>query len=112
MENGRDVSSDDLEDLQVAVEMLYTEEGLYADGEVAEALAALTVFVEHVRWALASYVEHAEEMPAINAIVGGVVANDVIKIVAAKGEPMVNNLFFYSLADGAGWVERLGPAAA
>ena len=46
-------------------------------------------------------------MPALNAIVGGVVSNDIIKIVAAKGEPMINNLFVYSLLDGTGWVERL-----
>lgn len=46
-------------------------------------------------------------MPAINAVLGGVVANDVIKVVASKGEPLINNLFMYSLLDGAGWVERI-----
>lgn len=59
-------------------------------------------------WALSSFLEQTEEMPAINAILGGVVANDVIKIVASKGEPIINNLFLYSLLDGAGWVELLG----
>ena len=59
-------------------------------------------------WALSSFLEQTEEMPAINAIVGGVVANDIIKIVAANGEPLINNMFLYSLLDGAGWVERLG----
>ena len=58
--------------------------------------------------ALSSFLGQTEEMPAINAILGGVVANDVIKIVASKGEPIIHNLFLYSLFDGAGWVELLG----
>lgn len=57
--------------------------------------------------ALQSHVENIEEMPAISAILGGIVANDVIKIVARKGEPTINNVFLYSLFDGAGWVESL-----
>jgi len=57
--------------------------------------------------ALGSFLEQTEEMPAINAILGGVVANDTIKIVASKGEPIINNLFMYSLLEGGGWVERL-----
>ncbi|GAB4814279.1 hypothetical protein N2152v2_001325 [Parachlorella kessleri] len=40
-----------------------------------------------------------DEMPAINAIVGGILANDVLKAVSKKGEP-IRNLFMYSLADG------------
>ncbi|KAL4523103.1 hypothetical protein Ndes2526A_g07814 [Nannochloris sp. 'desiccata'] len=59
--------------------------------------------------ALGSFLESTEEMPAINAILGGVVANDTIKIVASKGEPVINNIFMYSLLEGGGWVERLGP---
>ena len=58
--------------------------------------------------ALQAYAAGEEEMPAINAVVGGVVANDLLKAVAGKGEPLINNLFLYSLVDGAGWVERSG----
>lgn len=57
--------------------------------------------------ALVSFLEQTEEMPALNAILGGVVANDTIKIVASKGEPIINNIFMYSLLEGGGWVERL-----
>jgi ubiquitin-like 1-activating enzyme E1 A len=70
----------------------------------AEGLAASAVNTQ----ALEAYASGEEDMPAINAVVGGVVANDVLKAVAGKGEPLVNNLFLYSLADGAGWVERAG----
>ncbi|KAI7844210.1 hypothetical protein COHA_002344 [Chlorella ohadii] len=58
---------------------------------------------------LAAYAAVEEDMPAINAVVGGVVANEVIKAVGRKGEPAVNNFFLFSLADGGqGSVERMG----
>ncbi len=60
--------------------------------------------------ALAAYASDGEDMPAINAIVGGVVANEVIKAVGRKGAP-INNLFLFSLLDGAGAVERMPPTA-
>jgi ubiquitin-like 1-activating enzyme E1 A len=60
------------------------------------------------RTTLSSFLEQNEEMPAINAILGGVVANDTIKVVSSKGEPLINNIFMYSLLEGGGWVERLG----
>ena len=56
---------------------------------------------------LAAYAAEAGDMPAINAIVGGVLANELIKAVGGKGEP-VNNWFLYSLAEGSGSVERMG----
>lgn len=56
---------------------------------------------------MTSYLSQQEEMPAINAIIGGAVANDIIKVVAGKGMPLIDNLFLYCLTDGAGWVERL-----
>jgi molybdopterin/thiamine biosynthesis adenylyltransferase len=37
---------------------------------------------------------------------GGIAANDAVKIVTCKGEPAINQLFLYSLFDGAGWVEK------
>jgi ubiquitin-like 1-activating enzyme E1 A len=46
-------------------------------------------------------------MPAINAVVGGILANDLLKAVSKKGEP-IHNLFMYSLADGVGSVEPYG----
>lgn len=58
---------------------------------------------------LAAYAASEADMPAINAVVGGVVANEVIKAVGRKGEPAVNNFFLFSLADGGqGSVERMG----
>lgn len=56
---------------------------------------------------LAAYAAEAGDMPAINAIVGGVLANELIKAVGGKGEPL-NNWFLYSLAEGSGSVERMG----
>lgn len=40
----------------------------------------------------------------MNAVLGGVLANEVLKAVSCRGEPM-NNFFFYSLLDGSGVVE-------
>jgi molybdopterin/thiamine biosynthesis adenylyltransferase len=55
---------------------------------------------------IVSLVRRKQDMPAINAILGGIVANDAVKIVTCKGEPAINQLFLYSLFDGAGWVEK------
>lgn len=40
----------------------------------------------------------------VNAVLGGVLANEVLKAVSRRGEP-VNNLFLFCLTDGAGAVE-------
>ncbi|DBA82539.1 hypothetical protein WJX79_008668 [Trebouxia sp. C0005] len=48
-----------------------------------------------------------EHLPAVNAICGGVLANEMLKAVSHKGEP-VNNFFFFGLSDGAGVVQRVG----
>ena len=45
------------------------------------------------------------------AVVGGIVAADVIKIISGK-EPPINNAFFYDGATGEGVVQRLGPTHA
>lgn len=50
------------------------------------------------------------DMPAINAVVGGVLANELIKALGGKGEP-INNFFLFSLAEGSGMVERMGAAS-
>ena len=94
MEQRRGVAAADSAALHAARTALCTAEGL-DDGAV------------HLQ-ALEAYAASSEEMPAISAIVGGVVANDLLKAVAGKGEPLVNNLFLYSLVDGTGWVERAG----
>lgn len=59
--------------------------------------------------ALESYAGDNEGMPAISAVVGGVLANEVLKAVSKKGDPL-QNLFLFSLADGAGSVARVPPA--
>lgn len=63
---------------------------------------------------LSAYASGEGDMPAINAVVGGVLANEVIKAAGGKEAP-VNNFFLFSLAEGGnGAVERMGspPAAA
>jgi ubiquitin-like 1-activating enzyme E1 A len=93
-EAGRAVGPADAPVLRATATALCQAEGLEA-GAVSEQ-------------ALEAYGASAEEMPAINAVVGGVVANELLKAASQKGEPLVNNLFLYSLADGSGWVERAG----
>jgi hypothetical protein len=51
---------------------------------------------------------NGRQHPAVAAVVGGAMANDVIRAVSKKGAPAVDNLFCFSLADGKGVVERLG----
>ena len=48
------------------------------------------------------------DMAPVNAIVGGVLANELLKAVSRKGEP-ANNFFFYDVGSGMGKVERLHP---
>ena len=50
--------------------------------------------------------------PSVAAVVGGALANDVVRAVSKKGSPAVDNLFCFSLVDGKGVVERLGEVAA
>ena len=47
------------------------------------------------------------ELPPVNAILGGVLANEILKVISNKGEP-VNNVFFFSLMDNVGQIETLG----
>ena len=52
--------------------------------------------------ALADYLEGAC-VPAVNAVLGGIMANDVIKLVSGKGSLGVDRMFCYSIRDDAGW---------
>ena len=88
MEQGRPSNEKDVAVLQEALKGLVTAKDAAADSS------------------LASLVQRKQDMPAINAILGGIVANDAVKVVTCKGEPAINQLFLYSLFDGAGWVEK------
>lgn len=54
-----------------------------------------------------AYLQHPLGLPAVAAVLGGVVSNDVLKAISGKGE-VIDNFFFFSAADGAGIVERFG----
>ncbi len=57
---------------------------------------------------VAAYAAGEQDMPAINAVVGGVLANELIKAAGGRGAPL-NNFFLLSLAEGGqGAVERMG----
>lgn len=56
---------------------------------------------------LKDYVCGGEELPAVNAVLGGLLANEVIKAVGGKGEPL-RNFVLYCLRDGHACVERVG----
>ena len=61
------------------------------------------------RETLQDYLESPEEMAPVNSIVGGVLANEVLKAISGKGDPF-DNLFLYSMSTGAGIVEKLACA--
>lgn len=56
---------------------------------------------------LQDYVGGVEELPAVNAVLGGLLANEVIKAVGGKGEPL-RNVVLYCLRDGHACVECVG----
>eukprot|EP00890_Picochlorum_soloecismus_P005272 jgi/Picsp_1/5746/NSC_03105-R1_sumo-activating enzyme subunit 1b len=86
MENGVPVNENCLDKLRNSIEI----QGLRNTTET------LTV--------LNSYVLESEGIAPVLAIVGGVLANDVIKILSKKGEPGIQDAFFYSTIDDGGWV--------
>ena len=49
------------------------------------------------------------ELAPVCAVVGGMVAAEVVKIISGKEEP-INNSFFYEALEGNGVVKRLGPS--
>ena len=55
---------------------------------------------------LSAFLGSSEEFAPVNSIVGGILANEVLKCISKKGEPL-NNVFCYSMLDGGGVVESL-----
>lgn len=58
--------------------------------------------------ALGSYITEGDGIPPVLAVIGGILANDIIKILSRKGEPSIQNVFMYSIVDDAGWIEQGG----
>ena len=55
---------------------------------------------------LSDFSDSSEELPAVNAVIGGILANEALKAVSHHGAP-INNVFLYSLHDGLGEVETM-----
>jgi hypothetical protein len=53
--------------------------------------------------ALSSYTHESRGIAPVFAILGGILANDIIKIVSKKGDPCIDKLFMYSILDDGGW---------
>ena len=51
------------------------------------------------------FAEGTHEMPAVNAVLGGVLANEMLKAVSSKGTPVLN-FFLYSLTDAQGVIQH------
>ncbi|KAK9864272.1 hypothetical protein WJX84_011868 [Apatococcus fuscideae] len=49
----------------------------------------------------------SQGLAAVNAVLGGVLANEILKAVSHRGEPL-NNFMYFCLLDGAGVVEHIG----
>jgi ubiquitin-like 1-activating enzyme E1 A len=47
------------------------------------------------------------EMPAVAAVVGGILGQELLRAVTGKGEP-VRNAFFFSMANSQGTIENIG----
>ena len=47
------------------------------------------------------------EMPAVAAVVGGILGQELLRAVTGKGQP-VRNSFFFSIENGQGTIENLG----
>lgn len=73
----------------------------------ADAVVGGAVAADAVEAALQLSGSGSGDMAAVNAIVGGVLANELLKAVSRKGEP-ANNLFLYDVGSGVGKVQRLG----
>lgn len=59
---------------------------------------------------LADFINGTDEFPAVNAVIGGILANEALKAVAHNGQP-INNLLLFSLHDGMAEMESMGTAA-
>lgn len=80
---------------------------LFAFGQnLAKAQAAFPKLVD--RETLGEYLCNQGELAPVNSVVGGILANEVLKAVSKKGDP-VDNLFLFSIANGVGTIEKLAP---
>ena len=75
-----------------------------------ETAAAAGTDAERTARAAATYASGDRELPPINAVLGGLLANEVLKAISHKSEP-VNNWLFYSLSSGVGQIETTRPPA-
>ena len=111
-QTGRFPGSGDLDFLRQQARILAT--GVQADAQL-DAKAGTPLPRNLVRedvmpdQALEEYVLGSAELPPVNAVLGGVLANEMLKAVSHKGEP-INNMFLFSLADNVGLIETLGEA--
>ncbi|KAI8111662.1 hypothetical protein M9435_004161 [Picochlorum sp. BPE23] len=80
---GRKVSSDDWEALHTDLKALASSE----QNELA----------------LQSYIQEDFGIAPVLAVLGGILSNDVIKVISKKGDPSIDRLFVYSILDDAGW---------
>ena len=80
------------------VQKLSMQHALQSDTDERQATAALPPDL------LADFIEGESELPAVNAVLGGVLANAALKAVSFDGVP-INNILLFSLHDGMGEVE-------
>lgn len=108
-QHGRFPTAADLPQLQTAARELAAAARAEAVSEAGGGAVSRDLIPEDVMPAetLEEYVLGTAELPPVNAVVGGVLANEVLKAVSKRGEP-VNNFFFFSLADNVGLIESLG----
>lgn len=106
---GRFPTAADLPALQERARELAADARAAASADPASAPPPRDLITEDVMPAdiLEEYVMGTVELPPVNAVLGGVLANEVLKAVSHKGEP-VNNFFFFSLGENVGLVETLG----
>lgn len=57
---------------------------------------------------LTSWLQSPDEFAPVCSVLGGVIANNVVKAVSHSGAPL-HNLFYYTLFDGRGVVEAMPP---
>ena len=82
---GRKVSSDDWEALHKEMKALASQSPEQND------------------LALHSYIQEDFGIAPVLAVLGGILSNDVIKVISKKGDPSIDRLFVYSILDDAGW---------
>lgn len=91
----RTLTTDDLSTVQ---QQLHSTAGSHPAADTAEQL-------------LSSTITATAEFAPVCAVLGGVIANNIVMAVSASGSPL-NNLFYYTLFDGKGVVETQPTAAA